>query len=196
MGTNRLEAFSDGVIAIIITIMVLELRPPHEASLHGLVGLGPVALSYVLSFMVVAIMWVNHHRLVRSARRADARLLWANNHLLFWMSLIPFATNFLGENPLEPAAIALYGGVLACGSVSFSLLRGAVARQHAGDADMRQYHGKILRKNWISVGLYLTAVAGAWLSVYFSYFIFILVPALYFLPERGVAEAGRERTAE
>src|SRR4030081_765001 len=108
MTTSRLEAFSDGVIAIIVTIMVLELRPPVQPTVQGLLRVAPSLLSYLLSFLVVAIMWVNHHHMIHSVRRADARLLWSNNTLLFWMSLVPFVTAFMGNNPRDPRAVALY----------------------------------------------------------------------------------------
>src|SRR5580700_7421185 len=109
MTTSRLEAFSDGVIAIIVTIMVLELRAPSQPKLAALWKVAPVFASYALSFLVVAIMWVNHHHLIHAAKHADAPLLWVNNVLLFWMSLIPFVTRYLGANPRAPFAVALYG---------------------------------------------------------------------------------------
>src|SRR5271166_3501798 len=112
MGTNRIEAFSDGVIAVIITIMVLEMKVPRDTTLTSLLGIAPQFLAYLLSFLVVAIMWVNHHHLLHAARRADARLLWSNNNLLFWMSLIPFVTAYMGDHFRDPRAVALYGVVL------------------------------------------------------------------------------------
>src|SRR5271167_1214855 len=125
MGTNRLEAFSDGVIAVIITIMVSELKVPGDTTLGSLRSVAPQFLSYLLSFLVVAIMWVNHHHLLHSARRADARLLWSNNNLLFWMSLVPFVTAYMGNSPRDPRAVALYGLIMfMCGS-AFSILRAA-----------------------------------------------------------------------
>ena len=107
MGTGRIEAFSDGVIAVIITIMVLELKVPRDTTLTSLFTVLPQFLAYVLSFIVVAIMWVNHHHLLHAARRADARLLWSNNNLLFWMSLVPFVTAYMGNNHRDPRAVAL-----------------------------------------------------------------------------------------
>jgi uncharacterized membrane protein len=130
MNTNQLEAFSDGVIAVIITIMVLELRVPRDTTLASLRGVLPQFLSYLLSFLVVAIVWVNHHHLLHSDRRADARLLWSNNTLLFWMSLVPFVTAFMGNNSRGPRAVGLYGVVLALCSVSFVLLRSAIVQHH------------------------------------------------------------------
>src|SRR5205085_7972813 len=133
-GTGRIEAFSDGVFAIIITIMVLELKLPDHAADHGLwLGLlkplAPKLISYALSFLVVAIMWVNHHALMDVAPHATRQLMWWNNHLLFWMSLIPLATAFVGENPFLPIAVALYGFVLFAAAASFTLLRSSAAAQ-------------------------------------------------------------------
>src|ERR1700740_1075926 len=122
MGTNRIEAFSDGVIAVIITIMVLELKVPRDTTLTSLLSIAPQFLSYVLSFLVIAIMWVNHHHLIHAASHADARLLWANNNLLFWMSLVPllfwmslvpFVTAYMGNHHRDPRAVALYGAILS-----------------------------------------------------------------------------------
>src|SRR5271169_5675665 len=143
MGTNRLEAFSDGVIAVIITIMVLELKVPRDTTLSSLRSLAPQFLSYLLSFLVVAIMWVNHHHLLHSARRADARLLWSNNTLLFFMSLVPFVTAYMGNNCWDPRAVALYGFVLALCSISFFLLRWAIIQHHRDNPEMVEYHRRI-----------------------------------------------------
>src|SRR5271170_2008946 len=123
MGTGRIEAFSDGVIAVIITIMVLELRVPADPSMAALLRQAPVFCSYGLSFIVVAILWVNHHHLLHAAKRADAALLWANNNLLFWMSLIPFVTAYMGQNHRSALAVAMYGAVLAITATSFTILR-------------------------------------------------------------------------
>jgi uncharacterized membrane protein len=188
MGTNRLEAFSDGVIAIIITIMVLELKAPHDTSLHELIKLSPVFLSYMLSFLVVAIMWVNHHHLLHTAMKVDGSLLWANNNLLFWMSLIPFVTAFLGENPKAPLAVAIYGVVLTAAATSFTLLRYVVSQHHLDDVDMSAHNRRIQRKNALSNLLYASSIPLAFLSIYLSFFIFVFIPVLYFMPERKLAE--------
>jgi uncharacterized membrane protein len=182
--TNRVEAFSDGVIAIIITIMVLELKAPPGAGLDELRARWPVFVSYVLSFLVVAIIWVNHHHVMHTARRADATLLWANNLLLFWMSLIPFATAYLGENPVLPLAVALYGAVLAFCSGSFALLRRVIARQQGHDAVFAGHHRRMLFKNLFAASLYAAAVPLAFLSVWAAFAIFIIIPAVYFFPDR------------
>jgi uncharacterized membrane protein len=189
MGTNRLEAFSDGVIAVIITIMVLELKVPRDASLASLRTVAPQFLSYVLSFAVIAIMWVNHHHFLHAARRADGRLLWTNNLLLFWMSLVPYVTAFMGNNYRDPRAVALYGVVLSLCSVSFALVRSAIAQHHRDNPDALLYHRRMWLKNVYSLLLYMASVVLAFVDVRFSYFIFVFVALSYFLPERKLAEA-------
>ncbi|MGA7574425.1 MAG: TMEM175 family protein [Terriglobales bacterium] len=189
MGTNRLEAFSDGVIAVIITIMVLELKVPRDTTLASLRALAPQFLSYLLSFLVVAIMWVNHHHLLHSARRADPRLLWSNNTLLFWMSLVPFVTAFMGNNCWDARAVALYGVVLALCSLSFALLRSAIIRHHPDDGDLVRYHRGVQSKNLFSMLLYIASVPLAFVDVRISFFIFVFVALSYFIPERKLAES-------
>lgn len=188
MTTSRLEAFSDGVIAIIVTIMVLELRAPAQPTLPALWKVAPVFLSYGLSFLVVAIMWVNHHHLIHAVRQVTARLLWSNLNLLFWMSLVPFVTDFMGKNYREPMAIALYGLDLGlCGS-AFYFLRTELVRQEHGNQNLADYHGRVQRKNLFSAALYFLSAPLAYVSIYASFFIFALIPAMYFLPEKKLAE--------
>lgn len=189
MTTSRLEAFSDGVIAIIVTIMVLELRPPQPPTWPVLLKSSPVFVGYALSFLLVAIMWVNHHHLIHAVREVSARLLWANINLLFWMSLVPFVTEFVGNNYREPFAVALYGLDLTMCSGAFYLLRAELVRQHWQDIEMREYHRGVQRKNGFSFLLYLSSVALAYVSVYASFLVFVLIPALYFLPEKKLAES-------
>jgi TMEM175 potassium channel family protein len=187
MTTGRLEAFSDGVIAIIVTIMVLELHAPSQPTLAGLWKVAPIFLSYALSFLVVAIMWVNHHHLIHAVRGVTARLLWSNLYLLFWMSLVPFVTDYLGKNYHEPLAVALYGlDLLLCAS-AFYLLRIILVEQDRHDGNLVDYHRSIQRKNTFSAALYLSSVPLAYVSVYGSFFIFALIPAMYFLPEKKLA---------
>jgi len=184
MSTSRLEAFSDGVIAIIITIMVLELRAPAQPTFAALVKVAPVFLSYALSFLVAAIMWVNHHHLVHAVRSVTARLLWSNLYLLFWMSLVPFVTDFMGKNYREPMAVALYGLDLFMCSTGYYFLRLELIRQSGHDTAMREHHERINHKGAFASGLYLLSVPLAYASVYGSFFIFVLIPAMYFLPEK------------
>ncbi len=187
MTTSRLEAFSDGVIAIIITIMVLELRAPAQPTLAALLKVSPVFLSYGLSFLVAAIMWVNHHHLIHAVRSVTARLLWSNLYLLFWMSLVPFVTDYMGKNHREPMAVALYALDLFMCSTGYYLLRTELIRQCGHDTAMIEYHQRIQRKNALAGGLYLLSVPLAYVSIYGSFFIFAMVPAMYFLPEKMLA---------
>ena len=187
MTTNRLEAFSDGVIAIIVTIMVLELRAPSQPTLAALTKVAPSLVSYALSFSVVAIMWVNHHHLIHAVHKVTAGLLWSNLYLLFWMSLVPFVTDYLGKNPREPLAVALYGLDLTLCSSAFIVLRNVLMKQDRHDSAMSEYHASIQRKNALSASLYLLSVPLAYVSVYSSFSIFMLIPAMYFLPEKRLA---------
>ena len=191
MTTGRLEAFSDGVIAIIVTIMVLELRAPAQPTLAALAKVAPVFISYGLSFLVVAIMWVNHHHLIHAVHEVTARLLWTNIYLLFWMSLVPFVTDYLGKNYREPMAVALYGLDLVLCSSAFYLLRIVLVQQDQHDTELADYHAAIQRKNAFSGALYLASVPLAYVSIYASFFIFALIPATYFLPEKKLAGGDR-----
>ena len=187
MEKDRLAAFSDGVIAVIVTIMVLEMHAPAQPTLAALWKIAPVFISYGLSFLVIAIMWVNHHHMIHVVHRVTARLLWSNLNLLFWMSLIPFVTDFVGKNHREPMAVALYGLDLSLCSAAFYLLRTELVRQAADDPEMVEYHRKVQRKNMVSFLLYLCSVPLAYVSIYASFFVFVLIPALYFLPEGKLA---------
>src|ERR1700731_4136058 len=158
MTTSRLEAFSDGVIAIVVTIMVLELRAPSQPTLAALWKVAPGFISYALSFLVVAIMWVNHHHLIHAVREVTARLLWSNLYLLFWMSLIPFVTDYAGKNYHQPMAVALYGLDLFMCATGFYLLRKELIRQSGHDTAMVEHHEAIQRKNAFSGALYLLSV--------------------------------------
>jgi uncharacterized membrane protein len=158
MGTTRLEAFSDGVIAIIITIMVLELKVPHDTAEAALLRLAPVFLSYVLSFIVVAIFWVNHHHLLHITKHVNGKVLWLNVHLLFWLSLIPFTTGYMGENHLAPLAVALYGVNMTACAIAFDLLRRGISTQHAHTPALVDMHARASRKNLLGMALYVATV--------------------------------------
>ena len=194
--TTRLEAFSDGVIAIILTVMVLELRTPAQPNLAAAIQVAPSLLSYALSFLVVAIMWVNHHHMTHIVRKVTAPLLWFNINLLFWMSLIPFVTDFMGKNYKEPFPVAMYGVALTLCSLAFALLRIELERQHQDDAALLAHHKLMRRKNLWSFFLYGLSIVLAYFSVYFSYLIFVGVAGSYFLPEKRLAEtsAAADRT--
>ena len=184
MKTTRLEAFSDGVIAVIITIMVLELKVPRTAVLQALLAMAPSFLVYGLSFLVVAIMWVNHHHLIEKARYANAALLWANINLLFWMSLIPFVTAYLGENCHATLAVAVYGAIMTVASSGFLLLQTTLARQNSKDAALQLEFRRLNHKALASLVSYAASIGLAFYSVYISFAIFIVFPLLYFWPER------------
>jgi uncharacterized membrane protein len=185
--TSRVEAFSDGVIAIIITIMVLELRAPAEPTLADLLKLAPEFLTYALSFLVLAIFWINHHHLIHAARAATARLLWSNLYLLFCLSFVPFVTEFMGRDYREPLAVALYGLDLFLCTAGFYFLRIELIRQSQDDTALIKYHRGIQRKNAFAAVLYFLSVPLAYLTIYASFGIFILLPAMYFLPEKRLA---------
>ena len=187
--TNRLEAFSDGVIAIIITIMVFDLKfqnVPTPANLGMEVRLLlPKFLSYALSFLVLAIMWVNHHQLLQQIKQTDRKLLWLNIHLLFWMSLIPFVTSFIGASPWLPQASAAYGAVFSFAALGFLLLRNYANRaQLMHEKISQQGKRRAQYKNYLGVSLYISAAAAAFISVYISFVCFLIVPAMYFMPEQ------------
>lgn len=191
MRTNRLEAFSDGVIAIIITIMVLELKPPHDPDVRSLVGLWPTFSAYVLSFVIIAIYWINHHHLIHLVTRVDATVLWANMNLLFWLSVVPWATVYLGENHLLPFPVALYAMVSAAGAISFFFLRASIAR-HNHESEFKKLNRKMTHKNLIAILIYLSAVGVAFVYVPLALLLIALPAAMYFLPERNLESPGHE----
>ena len=190
MGKNRLEAFSDGVIAIIITIMVLELKVPHDTSLTALTTLWPVFLSYVLSFVYVGIYWNNHHHFYHVVRQVDGRVLWANLHLLFWLSLLPFATGWMGENHMAAVPVALYGVVLLMSALAWFMMQRALLCVPGNREVMRQALGRDL-KGRLSPWFY---VAGIGLSFYQSWLgaaIYGLVALWWLVPDQRMEQASR-----
>ena len=188
MEKGRLEAFSDGVIAIIITIMVLELKVPHEADFAALAPKLPVFLSYVLSFIYVGIYWNNHHHLFQAAERVSGAILWANLHLLFWLSLIPFVTGWMGENHFAAAPTALYGMVLALCAIAYLLLQCAIVREHGRDSRIAAALGADW-KGKLSLVLYLAAIGLAFVNEWLADALYVLVAALWFIPDRRMAQA-------
>jgi uncharacterized membrane protein len=185
--TNRLEAFSDGVIAIIITIMVLELKPPNDPDVHSLVRIWPTFSAYVLSFIIIAIYWVNHHHLIHLVSRVDAGILWANMNLLFWLSIVPWATVYLGENHLLPFPVALYAAVSTIGAIAFFILRASIARHHH-EPEFKKLNKKMARKNLIAIAIYIGAIMSAFLYVPLALTLIALPAAMYFVPERSLAK--------
>jgi uncharacterized membrane protein len=189
MKTTRLEAFSDGVIAIILTIMVLELHAPHTLDRAAWLHLWPTLLSYVLSFLLVAIYWVNHHHLLHLAKQVDGHTLWANINLLFWMSLVPWATACLGGSHFSPAATALYSGLTFVCAASFYWLRFTIFKHHRQDPALMKLHHAMRQKNLIALGIYLAAFALAWYWVPASLALVVLPALMYFLPDRHAVTA-------
>lgn len=189
LGKGRLEAFSDGVIAIIVTIMVLELKVPRTASAGALLPLAPVFISYLLSFLIVAIMWINHHTMIHGVREVNPKVLWLNMNLLFWMSLIPFVTGWIGEHYLDPLPVSLYGIDVGLSAASFFLLRTEMARQDRHDALRLSNHRRLQLKSIFTISLYAVGASLAGVSVYASLIIYVINPLLYFLPDREILEA-------
>lgn len=185
MHKGRLEAFSDGVLAIIITIMVLELKAPHGASLTDLKPLLPVLLSYVLSFVYVAIYWNNHHHMFQVTHRVGGAVLWANMHLLFWLSLFPFVTDWMGANHFAPIPTALYGGVLLMAAIAYFILQSAIIAQEGPDSLLAKAVGRDV-KGKISPILYATAIGGAFIHVAIAQALYVFVALLWLLPDRRI----------
>jgi uncharacterized membrane protein len=185
MGKGRLEAFSDGVIAILITIMVLELKVPHGASPADLLPLVPVLLSYALSFVYLGIYWNNHHHLLQAARHVDGRVLWANLHLLFWLSLVPFTTAWMGENEFAAWPVALYGVVLLLAAVSYFVLTRALVARHGADSVLAAAIGRD-GKGLFSLLLYLVGVALAFVLPAAACGVYVLVAVIWLVPDRRI----------
>jgi uncharacterized membrane protein len=191
MGKDRLAAFSDGVIAIIITIMVLELRPPRGADWAVLAGMAPSFLTYVLSFVYVAIYWNNHHHLLHTVRRVDGLILWANSHLLFWLSLVPAATAWLGANFLAPIPTAVYGGALLMPAIAYYLLQRAIMRKDGPRSVLASALGNDL-KGKMSPALYVVAIILAFVSPWMSIAVYVLVAVMWLIPDRRIERAVAE----
>jgi len=189
MGKNRLEAFSDGVIAVIITIMVLEMKVPHGAQPSDLLPLVPVFLSYVLSFIYIGIYWGNHHHLFHLVRHVDGRLLWANNHLLFWLSLVPFSTGWMGENHFATWPTVLYGFNLLMAGAAYDLMVRSIRRANAVDGAHWAGHAKRAWKRNLSVVLYLAAIPLAFVHVLLADALFIAVAIMWLIPDRRIEQA-------
>lgn len=185
MGKGRLEAFSDGVLAIIITIMVLELKVPHGADLAALRPLIPVFLSYVLSFIYIGIYWNNHHHLWQAVRHVNGRILWANLHLLFWLSLIPFVTGWMGENHVSAWPIALYGTVLLFCAIAYYILTVALVNHHGKDSTLAIAIGRDF-KGKISLVFYAIAIPLSFVNSWIAFAFYVLVAIMWLIPDRRI----------
>lgn len=189
--TGRLEAFSDGVLAIILTIMVLELHVPHETGMAALQSLWPTFLSYVLSFIYVGIYWNNHHHMLAATQRVSGGILWANLHLLFWLSLIPFVTGWLGENHYAPLPAAFYGVVLFMAAIAYRILQRAILREPENQSLLLRALGRDL-KGRLSPILYALGIAAAFYSVLLSCAIYAGVALMWLIPDKRIERVIRK----
>lgn len=185
MTKTRLEAFSDGVIAILITIMVLELKVPHGTDLAVLAPLWPVFLSYLLSFVYLGIYWNNHHHLLQCIRAVDGRVLWANLHLLFWLSLVPFVTGWMGENHFAALPVAMYGVVLILAAVSYTLLTQALLAREGKNSILAKALGRDI-KGKVSIGIYAAAIVVAWVVPWLACALYAVVAIVWLVPDSRI----------
>ena len=183
MGKNRIEAFSDGVIAIIITIMVLEMKVPHGEGLSALYPLLPVLVSYVISFIYIGIYWNNHHHLFHAVKKVSGAVLWGNLHLLFWLSLVPFVTGWMGENHFAPLPVAIYGVVLLMAGVAYFVLTILLVKDHGRDSPLATALGRDW-KGKISVVIYAIAIPLAFWNQWLAIALYIVVAVIWFVPDR------------
>jgi uncharacterized membrane protein len=191
MGKNRLEAFSDGVLAIVLTIMVLELKVPHGDSWEALEKLVPTFFSYVLSFLYVAIYWNNHHHMMHTVTRVNGSILWANMGLLFWLSLVPFVTGWMGENHFATGPVAAYGFVLLMAGSAYYLLTWTIIRHHGEGSVLRSAVGKDV-KGKLSVVLYLSAIGLSFASRWVALAIYWVVAIMWLVPDRRIEKVVAE----
>jgi len=195
MGKGRIEAFSDGVIAIIITIMVLEMKVPHGADFNALKPLLPVFLSYVLSFVNVAIYWNNHHHLMHMVQHVNGKMMWANINLLFWLSLMPFATGWMGGNDFASIPVALFGFVLMMSGVAYYILAHSIIHLHGKQSKIAEAIGGD-SKGIISVAAYFIAIPLAFISPWISVSLYTLVAAMWFIPDRRIEKKLAEKSKD
>lgn len=185
MSKGRLEAFSDGVIAILITILVLELKVPHGDTWEALRPLLPVFLTYVLSFVFLGIYWNNHHHMLHTVVRINGKILWANLHLLFWLSLIPFVTGWMGENHFASVPAAVYGGMLLMAGIAYTILKQTIIKEHGPDSTLAAAVGKDTRGK-LSLAMYAAAIALAFVNQWFSDMLYIAVALMWLVPDRRI----------
>ena len=191
MHKGRLEAFSDGVLAIIITIMVLELKVPHGETVADLLPLWPVMLSYVLSFIYVGIYWSNHHHMMHAVHQVNGAVLWANLHLLFWLSIVPFVTAWMGENHFAPVPVIAYGVVLLAASIAYFILTRTLLALEGADSSLAHAVGPDF-KGLVSTALYIAALPLAFASVWLACGLYALVAAIWLVPDRRIERIIRD----
>ena len=192
MNINRLEAFSDGVLAIIITIMVLEMKVPHGDTIEAIIPLSPVFLSYLLSFVYIGIYWNNHHHLLKTSGKVTGPILWANLHLLFWLSLIPFATGWMGENHFAAAPAAVYGVILLMAAIAFWILQQFILASEGTDSLLKRALGTDW-KGKISPILYAIGIGMVFFSQWISIGIYVLVALIWVIPDRRFERALKDK---
>jgi len=188
MNKNRLEAFSDGVFAILITIMVLELKVPHSPDVHALLDMAPKFMAYTLSFLFLGIYWNNHHHMMHAAHKVNGAILWANLHLLFWLSLVPFATAWMGETGWQSFPVAVYGFMQLASGFGYFLLTGALVRHHGNESVLALAVGSKLKER-ASVAGYVVAVAVAFWAPWFAGLIYAAMAAMWLIPDRRIEKA-------
>ena len=191
MNKGRLEAFTDGVLAIIITIMVLELKVPHGENFEDLKPLLPIFLSYILSFIYLAIYWNNHHHMMQTVTHVTGSILWSNMHLLFWLSLIPFVTGWMGENDFSFASVILYGIILLFAAIAYWFLQLIIIKKHGKDALLAKALGKDI-KGKVSPILYLIGIISAFINAWFAGFMYVLVAIIWLVPDTRIEKALKE----
>jgi len=192
MKTNRLEAFSDGVLAIIITIMVLELKVPEEVTIEALLPTIPIFISYLISFIYIGIYWNNHHHLFQITEKINGKILWANLHLLFWLSLIPFTTSWMGENHATSAPAALYGFILFMSGIAYYILQNLIIKHHDEDFVLRKVIGKNA-KGKISIVVYAVGIMLAYVSPWVAIACYIAVAIMWIVPEKHIENHVKEK---
>jgi uncharacterized membrane protein len=196
MTKTRLEAFSDGVIAILITILVLELRIPHGDNVDAVAPLWPVFLTYILSFMYLGIYWNNHHHMLQATQSIDGRVMWANLNLLFWLSLFPFATGWMGENHFAALPTAVYGAVQICAAISYTILQTTIVRHHKNEnAELKHAIGNDL-KGKISILMYLVAIPLAFVNQWISGLLYLAVAVMWLIPDRRIERRVHQHVRE
>jgi uncharacterized membrane protein len=185
MRTNRLEAFSDGVLAIIITIMVLEFKVPEEVTFHALIPVIPTFISYLISFIYIGIYWNNHHHLFQITQKVNGKILWANLHLLFWLSLIPFVTSWIGENHTASTPVAIYGLVLLMSGFAFFILQGTIIKHHDDDFALRKAIGKDI-KGKLSLVLYAVGLLLSFVNPWLAIGCYVFVAIMWVVPDKRI----------
>jgi uncharacterized membrane protein len=192
MNKTRLEAFSDGVLAIIITIMILEIRIPHSADWAELLHIVPVLLSYFLSFLFIGIYWANHHHLLHSVKQVTAGIIWANFNLLFWLSLIPIATGWMGENHFAENTVVVYSVLLLLSGIAFYILQGRIERNSHDIEALKEALSMQNRKGIVSMMIYAVSIPLAFINPLISGILFFLVAVMWIIPDRNIEKALKE----